>query len=102
MRALGAEPDVLSEVTKRVASGDLSLVPGARQAPAGSVLASMGEIAARPSQRLLTVSIDNAQKVADHVSESFAHAEPDDVVVLLYTSDETRMAALAVLGLCDG
>jgi len=44
MRALGAEPDVLSEVTKRVASGDLSPVPGAHQAPAGSVLASMGEM----------------------------------------------------------
>jgi methyl-accepting chemotaxis protein len=43
MRALGAEPAVLSEVTKRVASGDLSPVPDAHQAPAGSVLASMGE-----------------------------------------------------------
>jgi hypothetical protein len=63
---------------------------------------SLDERAARQSQRLLTVSIVTAQKVADHVSESFAHAKPDDVVVLLYTSDETRMAALAVLGLCDG
>jgi methyl-accepting chemotaxis protein len=44
MRALGAEPDVLSEVTQRVASGDLSPVPGAHLAPAGSVLASMGEM----------------------------------------------------------
>jgi methyl-accepting chemotaxis protein-1 (serine sensor receptor) len=44
MRALGAEPDILSEVTQRVASGDLSPVPGAHQAPAGSVLASMGEM----------------------------------------------------------
>jgi methyl-accepting chemotaxis protein len=44
MRALGAEPDVLSEVTQRVASGDLSAVPGAHQAPTGSVLASMGEM----------------------------------------------------------
>ena len=44
MRALGAEPDVLSQVTQRVASGDLSAVPGAHQAPVGSVLASMGEM----------------------------------------------------------
>jgi hypothetical protein len=36
------------------------------------------------------------------MSESFAHAKSDDIVVLLYTNDETRMAALAVLGLCDG
>jgi hypothetical protein len=63
---------------------------------------SLGEITARQSQRLLTVSIDNARKVADHVSEPFAHAKPDDVVVLLYACDETRTAALAVLGLSDG
>ncbi len=63
---------------------------------------SLGEVKARYSKWLLTVSIDNAQKVADHMSESFVHAKPGDVVVLLYTSDEIRMAALAVLGLCDG
>jgi hypothetical protein len=62
---------------------------------------SLGEVAARESQNLLTVSIDNAQKVADHMNASFAHAEPDDVVVLLYACDETRSAALSVLGLRD-
>ncbi|WP_321895098.1 methyl-accepting chemotaxis protein [Paraburkholderia heleia] len=46
LRALGAEPATLSEVTGRVASGDLSPVPGAKNAPAGSVLASMGEMQA--------------------------------------------------------
>ncbi|KLU20650.1 chemotaxis protein [Caballeronia mineralivorans PML1(12)] len=43
-RALGAEPGVLSEVTRRVAAGDLNPVPGAQHAPPGSVLASMGEM----------------------------------------------------------
>jgi CHASE3 domain sensor protein len=43
-RALGAEPAALGEVTKRIAGGDLSPVPGAQHAPAGSVLASMGEM----------------------------------------------------------
>jgi methyl-accepting chemotaxis protein len=43
-RALGAEPATLGEVTERIAGGDLSPVPGAHQAPAGSVLASMGEM----------------------------------------------------------
>ncbi|SAL61160.1 methyl-accepting chemotaxis protein [Caballeronia udeis] len=43
-RALGAEPATLGEVTERIASGDLSPVPGAQHAPAGSVLASMGEM----------------------------------------------------------
>jgi len=43
-RALGAEPAALSAITERVASGDLSVIAGAEHAPAGSVLASMGEM----------------------------------------------------------
>ncbi len=39
---LGAEPVALGEAAKRVADGDLSPVPGAAQAPSGSVLASLG------------------------------------------------------------
>jgi methyl-accepting chemotaxis protein len=46
LRALGAEPGELGEVTRRVAGGDLSPVRGAKNAPAGSVLASMGEMQA--------------------------------------------------------
>ncbi|MGF6574062.1 methyl-accepting chemotaxis protein [Paraburkholderia sp. GAS333] len=46
LRALGAEPGALGEVSQRVASGDLTPVPGAADAPAGSVLASMGEMQA--------------------------------------------------------
>jgi methyl-accepting chemotaxis protein-1 (serine sensor receptor) len=46
LRALGAEPATLGEVTRRVAGGDLSPVPGAQDAPSGSVLASMGEMQA--------------------------------------------------------
>jgi hypothetical protein len=62
---------------------------------------SLGNIAARRSQSVLTVSIDNVQKIADHISEPFIHAKRDDVVVLLYENDETRTAALAMLGLRD-
>jgi len=61
----------------------------------------LGDIETRQSQRVLTVLIDNAQKVADHMSEAFAQVKRDDVVVLLCAGDEIRMAALAVLGLCD-
>ena len=39
---LGAEPGVLGQAAQRVSAGDLSTVPGAAQAPAGSVLASLG------------------------------------------------------------
>ncbi len=40
-RALGAEPDVLSDAAQRVANGDLSSVHGADSAFKGSVLASL-------------------------------------------------------------
>ena len=40
-RALGAEPDELSHIARRVAAGNLSPVLGAASAPAGSVLASL-------------------------------------------------------------
>ncbi|MDP2008031.1 MAG: methyl-accepting chemotaxis protein [Rubrivivax sp.] len=39
---LGAEPQALGDAAKRVAQGDLSPVPGADQAPVGSVLESLG------------------------------------------------------------
>jgi len=44
LHALGAEPAALSQVTRRVASGDITPVQGAEHAPSGSVLASMGEM----------------------------------------------------------
>ncbi len=43
---LGAEPTALGEAAQRVAEGNLSLVPGAAQAPAGSVLSSLGSMQA--------------------------------------------------------
>ncbi|MCW5610473.1 MAG: MCP four helix bundle domain-containing protein [Rubrivivax sp.] len=46
VRALGAEPQALGAVAARVAEGDLGPVPGAAQAPAGSVLASLGAMQA--------------------------------------------------------
>ncbi|NPT47797.1 hypothetical protein GNZ12_42200 [Paraburkholderia sp. 1N] len=58
-------------------------------------------MAAGRGQRVLTAAIDNVHKIVDHMSEPFSHAERDDVVVLLYASDEARIATLAVLGLSD-
>ncbi|MFL9990078.1 hypothetical protein SAMN05444172_8278 [Burkholderia sp. GAS332] len=62
---------------------------------------SLSNMAARRGQKVLTAAIDNVHKIVDHMSEPFAHAKRDDVVVLLYASDETRVAALAVLGLSE-
>ena len=46
VRQLGAEPDALGAAAQRVSSGDLSEVPGATQAPVGSVLASLATMQA--------------------------------------------------------
>jgi methyl-accepting chemotaxis protein-1 (serine sensor receptor) len=46
MRALGAEPVDLSDAARRIAEGDLSALPAADRAPAGSVLNSMGAMRA--------------------------------------------------------
>ncbi len=47
---LGAEPEVLSNAARRVAEGDLNPVPGAAEAPASSVLASLGAMQASLAQ----------------------------------------------------
>ncbi|WCM19218.1 methyl-accepting chemotaxis protein [Paraburkholderia bryophila] len=62
-RALGAEPAALSDVTQRVAKGDLSPVAGARQAPEGSVLASMGAM-----QQSLVTLIGQVRFAADSIA----------------------------------
>src|SRR5450830_312174 len=43
-KALGAEPNTLSEIAQRVAEGNLSLVAGSEGAPEGSVLASLNRM----------------------------------------------------------
>ncbi len=63
LRSLGAEPAALGEVTRRVAAGDLRLVEGAKHAPAGSVLASMGEM-----QTSLVRLIGQVQTSADSIA----------------------------------
>ncbi|PZP35124.1 MAG: methyl-accepting chemotaxis protein [Roseateles depolymerans] len=45
-RMLGAEPGELGAAAQRVAEGDLSSLPNAQQAPAGSVLASLAHMQA--------------------------------------------------------
>ncbi len=62
-RALGAEPGMLSGITRRVADGDLSPVAGAESAPAGSVLASMGEM-----QSSLVKLIGQVRTAADSIA----------------------------------
>ncbi|MCT7318178.1 methyl-accepting chemotaxis protein [Ralstonia sp. CHL-2022] len=62
-RALGAEPDALSDITRRVASGDLSPVLGGAAAPRGSILASMSEM-----QASLVKLIDQVRQAAHGIA----------------------------------
>ena len=62
-RALGAEPDALSDITRRVASGDLGPVPGGATAPRGSILASMSEM-----QASLVKLIDQVRQAAHGIA----------------------------------
>ena len=60
---LGAEPAVLGAAAQRVAAGDLSPVPGAAQAPAGSVLASLGSM-----QQALDRVVGQVRQASDSIA----------------------------------
>ncbi len=60
---LGAEPAALGEAAQRVAEGDLSPVPGAQSAPAGSVLASLGAM-----QQALDRVVGQVRQASDSIS----------------------------------
>jgi methyl-accepting chemotaxis protein len=64
VRQLGAEPAELGDAARRVAGGDLSPVPGAAAAPAGSVLASLGAM-----QRDLASLVGAVRGVSDAIAD---------------------------------
>jgi len=63
LRSLGAEPADLNGVARRVAGGDLGTVPGAAQAPDGSVLASMAQM-----QTSLVTLIGKVRSAAESIA----------------------------------
>ncbi|PMS23298.1 methyl-accepting chemotaxis protein [Trinickia dabaoshanensis] len=63
LRTLGAEPFELSEITKRIADGDLSHIPRADAAPSSSVLASMSAM-----QQSLVRLLGQARRSADSIT----------------------------------
>jgi methyl-accepting chemotaxis protein len=60
---LGAEPALLGQAAQRVAGGDLGPVPGAAQAPAGSVLASLGAM-----QQALASVVGQVRHASDSIA----------------------------------
>jgi methyl-accepting chemotaxis protein len=60
---LGGEPAALGDAARRVAAGDLSPVPGADQAPAGSVLASLGAM-----QQALSDVVGQVRQASDSIA----------------------------------
>jgi methyl-accepting chemotaxis protein-1 (serine sensor receptor) len=87
LRALGAEPDTLSEVARRVASGDLSPVADAHGAPANSVLASMSTM-----QTNLVELIGNVRASADSIATGSSQIATGNVD--LSTRTEQQAASL--------
>lgn len=87
MRALGAEPDALSAVAQRVASGDLAPVADADAAPRDSVLASMSTM-----QKNLVQLIGNVRASADHIATGSSQIASGNVD--LSTRTEQQAASL--------
>lgn len=67
LRALGTEPPALADLAQRVAQGDLRAVDGASSAPAGSVLASMGQM-----QQQLVALIGQVREAAHSIANASA------------------------------
>ena len=87
VRALGAEPAQLADAARRVAAGNLRALPGAEQAQAGSVLASMAEM-----QRNLVALIGQVR----HSAESIATASTQIATGNADLSSRTEQQASAL------
>jgi len=75
LKQLGAEPQALGDAARRVAEGDLNPVPGADQAPADSVLASLG--AMRTSLASIVAQVRQASDSIDTGSAEIATGNAD-------------------------
>jgi methyl-accepting chemotaxis protein-1 (serine sensor receptor) len=87
VRALGAEPDQLGEVARRVASGDLGPVADAERAPPGSVLASMSTM-----QTSLVGLIGDVRASADSIATGSSQIATGNID--LSTRTEQQAASL--------
>ena len=75
VQQLGAEPQALGDAARRVAAGDLNPIPGADQAPAHSVLASLG--AMRTSLASIVAQVRQASDSIDTGSAEIATGNAD-------------------------
>lgn len=76
LRTLGAEPLDLSATARRVASGDMRNMPGVERAPAGSVMASLGEMQHSLGELIGQVhrSAETISSAAEELSQSTEQA----------------------------
>jgi len=66
-KALGAEPNALSEIAQRVSEGNLSAVAGSEDAPEGSVLASLNRM-----QKNLVGIVSNVRETSSSIATGAA------------------------------
>lgn len=81
--SLGAEPAELSDAVQRVAEGDLSEIPGAAEAPVGSVLASLVMM----QQQLVTL-IGQVRTSANSIAESSSQIAKGNEDLSVRTEDQ--------------
>jgi methyl-accepting chemotaxis protein-1 (serine sensor receptor) len=82
-RALGAEPSQLGEAARRVAEGDLGRVTGADAAPAGSVLASLGDM-----QQNLARVVSQVRNASDSIATGSAQIAAGNVDLSQRTEEQ--------------
>ncbi len=83
LRALGTEPAVLNEITRKIASGDLAPIPHAQAAPMGSVLESMAAM-----QRSLAEIVGAVRGVASAISVGSAQIAAGNVDLSSRTEEQ--------------
>ncbi len=82
-RSLGAEPGTLGEAAQRVADGDLRPVVGVQNAPAGSVLASLGAM-----QQSLVHIVGQVRGASDSIATGSAQISTGNADLSLRTEQQ--------------
>lgn len=84
-KRLGVEPQVLSIITGRVASGDLSPIATAQNAPSDSVLASLGDM-----QQSLARIVSQVRASSDQIASNSAEIASGNIDLSQRTEEQAR------------
>ncbi len=94
IKALGAEPALLSAIAQRVAAGDLRSINEARNASAGSVLASLNDMQNNLSK--LISEVNSSSTVISNAAEKLSTATEDARIGISQQKQEIDQVATAI------